>query len=118
MWSTLVLTVDNRCGPHLDRWNWIGHSLLIGLSHHDAGGLWLELEGGRHYEEFEGSLRAGHVFSTSASCVLFAGKTNLHATCEWQGGHRVVLVAYCSGQYDKASPQHKACLVELGFQLP
>ncbi|CAE7787920.1 dbo [Symbiodinium microadriaticum] len=95
MWSTLVLTVDNRCGPHLDRWNWIGHSLLIGLSHHDAGGLWLELEGGRHYEEFEGSLRAGHVFSTSASCVLFAGKTNLHATCEWQGGHRVVLVAYC-----------------------
>ena len=53
----------------------MGHSLLIGVSHHDDGGLWLEAEDGRHYEEVEGSFRAGHIFSTTASCVLFAGKT-------------------------------------------
>ena len=57
--------------------------------------------------------------------ALPAKLQNPHAVCyinscaqAWQGGSRVVLVAYCSGQIDKAFPQHKACLAELGFQLP
>ena len=48
-WSSLAVLIDNQCGPHHDRWNWRGR-LLVGLSHHDDGGLWIEAPGGEHYE--------------------------------------------------------------------
>ncbi|CAE7911822.1 unnamed protein product, partial [Symbiodinium necroappetens] len=40
-WSSLTITLDNLCQPHTDMGNWLGDSLALGLSHHDAGGLWI-----------------------------------------------------------------------------
>ncbi|CAE7891320.1 unnamed protein product [Symbiodinium microadriaticum] len=84
-WSSLAVLIDNQCGPHHDKWNWRGLSLLIGLSHHNDGGLWIEAPGGKHYEMVGEELVAGDVYPTSARGIAFLSKTQLHATCEWRG---------------------------------
>ena len=117
-WSSLAVLIDNQCAPHHDKWNWRGLSLLIGLSHHDDGGLWIEAPGGKYYEMVGEELVAGDVYHTSAHGVAFLSKTQLHATCEWSGGNRVVLLAYCIGQHDSLTAHTRACLEELGFELP
>ena len=89
-WTSLAVLIDNKCGPHHDRWNWRGLSLLIGLSHHDAGGLWIEAPGGRYFEMVGDDLVAGDIYPTSATGLAFLSKTQLHATCAWAGGNRVV----------------------------
>ena len=117
-WTSLAVLIDNKCGPHHDRWNWRGLSLLIGLSHHDAGGLWIEAPGGRYYEMVGNDLVAGDIYPTSATGLAFLSKTQLHATCDWTGGNRVVMLAYCIGQFQSLSVRTHEELAELGFELP
>ena len=117
-WSSLTLTLDNACQPHMDAGNWTGDSLAIGLSHHDAGGLWIASAEGRDFVEVGETLYAGEVFPTSAQGVLFAGKNTLHSTCPWTGGNRFMLIAYCVAGYASAPAELVQQAKELGFVLP
>ena len=117
-WSSLTLTLDNTCQPHMDAGNWTGDSLAIGLSHHDAGGLWIASADGRDFVEVGETLYAGEVFPTSAQGVLFAGKNTLHSTCPWTGGNRFMLIAYCVAGYASTPAELVQQAKELGFVLP
>ena len=50
-WSSLTLTLDDRCEPHVDRGNRNrpGRSLLIGVSNHDSGGIGIACPDGNHF---------------------------------------------------------------------
>ena len=50
-WSSLTLTLNNKCSPHVDKANRSGQSLLIGLSHHDSGKIWIANSDGNQYAE-------------------------------------------------------------------
>ena len=104
--------------PHVDRWNRDSNALLIGLTHHTEGGLWVEAEGGTCYEEFEDVLIAGHVLATSGTGVLFNSRSCLHATQTWAGGNRIVLIAYSVGRASYMSEALRDQLLELGFVPP
>ena len=46
-WTTLVLAYNNHTTPHYDKGNSEGvPSLLMGLTHHDSGEVWIEQPGG------------------------------------------------------------------------
>ena len=117
-WTSLAIGVNNHTQPHVDRWNLDANALLIGLTHHTEGGLWIEGEGGTCYEEFADVLIAGHVFATSGTGVLFNSRSCLHATQTWAGGNRIVLIAYTVGRASYMSEALRDQLLELGFVPP
>ena len=117
-WSSLTITLDNKCQPHLDAGNWTGDSLAIGLSHHDAGGLWLANPDGCDFMEVGDTLYAGEVHPTSAQGILFTGKHTRHSTCQWTGGNRIMLIAYCVSSHASAPAELLQQAKELGFVLP
>ncbi|CAE7822917.1 unnamed protein product [Symbiodinium sp. CCMP2592] len=117
-WSALTLGVDNRTLPHKDRWNSDHDSLLVGLSHHLEGGLWVERENGKHFEECDDDLRPGDVWETAGHAILFPGRTHWHSTLPWTGGNRVVLIAYAPGHIATVQSHQIAHLVDLGFVPP
>ncbi|CAE7575581.1 unnamed protein product [Symbiodinium necroappetens] len=93
-WTTLVLTYNNHTTPHYDKGNSeVVPSLLMGLTHHDSGEVWIEQPGGRHYQLVDGSMVAGELHHTSACGLLFSGAKQCHATCQWSGA-RITLIAY------------------------
>ena len=101
-WSSLTITLDNLCQPHTDMGNWSGDSLALGLSHHDAGGLWIAHPQGCDFVEVGDTLYAGEVHPTSAQGIVFPGKTAMHSTCPWTGGNRLMLIAYCVSSHASA----------------
>ena len=117
-WSSLTITLDNKCQPHMDAGNWTGDSLAIGLSHHDAGGLWIANPDGRDFVEVGETLYAGEVHPTSVQGILFSGKQTLHSTCHWTGGNRLMLIAYCVSSHANAPADLQQQAKELGFVLP
>ncbi|CAE7029996.1 unnamed protein product [Symbiodinium sp. CCMP2592] len=118
-WTSLMVSVDNNAHPHVDRHNAGTPSLLIGFGHYSEGHhLWVVQEGGRHYCEIEGRMYAGCLYQTSASGVLFSGQDHFHATCDWQGGCRAILVAYSIQNSHRLLSGTAEFLHELGFVLP
>ena len=117
-WSSITLTLDNNCSPHVDKANRPGKSLLVGLTHHESGGIWIANGEGQCFAEHGAELLAGDVLPTSARGVLFDAKSLLHSTCEWTGGNRIVLIAYCVGHFAGLSAETSAYLSSLGFVLP
>ncbi|CAE7224617.1 unnamed protein product [Symbiodinium sp. CCMP2592] len=73
-WTSLTLTLDDVCEPHLDRGNREGRSLLVGLSNHDQGGIWIANQDGDCFAEVGDTIYAGEVFQTSAKAVTFDAK--------------------------------------------
>ena len=73
-----------------------------------------------YHEAPDGSLLAGHTYPTSAAGVLFSGKDLPRATCAWQGGCRVVMIAYrFHAQAKDQLPSHATALLDkIGFLLP
>ena len=100
-WSAITIAADNRTSPHRDKWNHDGDSLLLGVSHHVDGGLWVESAGGPHYEECNDQLLAGVLMDIVSTGVLFNGRGSWHATHPWTGGSRVVLIAYVRGHAER-----------------
>ncbi|CAE7467848.1 unnamed protein product [Symbiodinium sp. CCMP2592] len=60
IWTSLALSANNTTQLHIDKGNMDAEVLLIGLSHHLQGQVWIEEMGGQCYEEFEGRLVAGN----------------------------------------------------------
>ena len=63
-WTSLSVNLNNGLEPHHDRGNAPGSSLLIGLTHHRDGGLWIEDRFGRTVVSVEGQHVRGKVFAT------------------------------------------------------
>ena len=117
-WTTLVLTYNNHTTPHYDKGNCDGvPSLLMGLTQHDSGEVWIEQPGGRHYQLVEGSMVAGELHPTSACGLLFSGAKQCHATCQWSGT-RITLIAYTIRCHDLLLKGAREFLVKLGFAPP
>ncbi|CAE7263199.1 unnamed protein product [Symbiodinium sp. CCMP2592] len=98
-WTSLTLTLDDMCEPYVDRGNREGRSLLVGLSNHDQGGIWIASQDGGGFAEVGDTIYAGDVFQTSAKAVTFDAKRCLHSTCNWTGGNRIVMIAYCVAHF-------------------
>ena len=116
-WTTLSVNLDNMTVPHYDRGNAPGGSLLLGLTHHSAGGLWICDGSGSQLLEAEGVLSRGTTYCTQASAVLFEGRDCLHSTLPWSG-NRCVIIAYTIGQYKSMEKEHQTYLETAGFRLP
>ena len=116
-WTTLSVNLDNMTVPHFDRGNAPGGSLLLGITHHSAGGLWICDGSGSQILEAEGALSRGTTYNTQASAVLFEGRDCLHSTLPWSG-NRCVIIAYTIGQYKSMEKEHQAYLETAGFRLP
>ena len=99
-WTTLSVNLDNMTVPHYDR------GLLLGLTHHSAGGLWICDGSGSQLLEAEGVLSRGTTYCTQASAVLFEGRDCLHSTLPWSGNRCVIrVVSYLkSGAHQKCAP--------------
>ena len=117
-WTSLAIGVDNLTQPHVDKWNLDANALLVGLTHHTDGGLWIAGEGGTCYEECDNTFAAGRIFSTSGTGVLFNSRSCLHATQAWTGGNRIVLIAYSVSRAAHMSAELCSQLHELGFVPP
>ena len=117
LWTTLSVNLDNMTVPHYDRGNAPGGSLLLGLTHQSAGGLWICDGSGSQLLEAEGVLSRGTTYSTHASAVLFEGRDCLHSTLPWSG-NRCVIIAYTIGQYKSMEKEHQTYLETAGFRLP
>ena len=112
-WSTLAINLDLRLPPHKDSGNYPSGSLVLGLTHHVNGGLWIE----DLQEDTQMPRRCGAVYHMDLRGLLFPAHKTMHATCDWNGTCRVVLTAFCIGQVDKLPAEQRELLHELGFLL-
>lgn len=117
-WTSLAVNFNNCTAVHRDQGNADNYSLLIGISHCNNGQLWVRCEHGADYVDAEAGMLAGHMYPTSGCAVVFNSRANLHATMPWQGGHRLIVLAYTARMYAVAKPKYGALLEDLGFVLP
>ncbi|CAE7946904.1 unnamed protein product [Symbiodinium sp. KB8] len=116
-WTSISVNMDNGMGIHLDKHNAPGRSLLVGLSHHTQGELWVKQYGGPAWLSANGIRYSGQLFPTSASAVLFDGRTSPHGTMQWTR-NRCVLVAYTVGRRAEIDPPLLQHLLDAGFVPP
>ena len=113
-WSTLAVNLDLRLPPHKDSGNYPSGSLVLSLTHHVNGGLWIEdvTEGPQRQR------RCGAVYRMDMRGLFFPAHKMMHATCDWSGTCRIVPTAFCIGQVDKLDAGQREILHELGVLLP
>ena len=116
-WTSLSVNLNNGLEPHHDRGNAPGSSLLIGLTHHRDGGLWIEDRFGGTVVSAEGQQVRGTVFATQAQAVLFAGRNRMHCSMPWKDC-RCILVAYTVRPHANMTPEQRALLDDAGFIPP
>ena len=74
-WNAISVNMDNATAVHVDGRNAAEKSLLIGLSHHRGGGLWIQDNAGTEPKEAGGVCYRGVVYPTAARAVQFDGRT-------------------------------------------
>ncbi|CAE7783375.1 unnamed protein product [Symbiodinium sp. CCMP2592] len=116
-WTSLSISVDNGTTPHVDSNNTSETSLLVGLTHHSAGHLWIQDNSGDTWMEASGVKYLGTTYATARRAVLFNSRLCLHGTLPWQGT-RCVLLAYTVGSRAGVRDDHARHLEEAGYQLP
>ena len=116
-WTSLSINKDNRTSPHQDRNNAPGQSLLLGLTHHQNGEIWIEDRCGTEViREGTATLR-GSLYRTDARAVLFDGRNTLHSTMPWRDC-RCIIVAYTVGPFQHMTADQRAHLEDAGFIPP
>ena len=118
-WNAISVNMDNATAVHVDGRNAAERSLLIGLSHHRGGGLWIQDNAGTELKEAGGVNYRGSVYPTAARAVHFDGRTRLHGNMPW-AGQRCVLIAFSvnvngNSAMDRAHTEH---LIDAEFRLP
>ncbi|CAE7868036.1 unnamed protein product [Symbiodinium necroappetens] len=116
-WTTLSIHLDDMTMPHCDRANAPGNSLLLGLTHHSGGGLWIGDGQGKHAMQIDGAMCKGTIYNTQAQAILFNARECMHGTIPWSD-NRCIIVAYTIGQHRLMSPEHREFLSETGFVVP
>ncbi|OLP79480.1 hypothetical protein AK812_SmicGene40229 [Symbiodinium microadriaticum] len=93
-WTTVVITVNNVAGLHVDKQNAPFCSLVFGLSHHCQGHMWIQSTildlGWRNRPMATDWMRA----------YLLPTFSHPHCTEASTQGDRLVLIAYVIGQYE------------------
>ncbi|CAE7936202.1 unnamed protein product, partial [Symbiodinium necroappetens] len=95
-WTTLSIHLDDMTMPHCDRANAPGNSLLLGLTHHNSGGLWIGDGQGKHAMQIDGEMCKGTIYNTQAQAILFNARESMHGTIPWSD-NRCIIVAYTIG---------------------
>ena len=117
-WTSLAITVDNTIGPHKDVQNAQEPSLLISLSHHAGGELWVFDAHGSSYEEVDGRMLPGRSIRTHMNCVLLQAASVLHCVRPTTAGTRIMLIAFTIEQHRRLKDSVRKELETLGFVLP
>ena len=89
-WGTLALNLDVRLPPHRDSGNYPSSSLLIGLTHHVDGGVWIEDAVTTSGRAGNGGARCGSVYRMEMQSLKFPAHRMVHATCGWSLTNRIV----------------------------
>ena len=117
-WTTLAVLFNYATQPHIDRCNGPSPNLVISLSLHEGGEIWIAHAQGCEYLEHQGRMVRGDRFLNLLQAVRFPAHRLLHHTCAWQHFDRVTLVAYTAERWEKLGlPMHQR-LEEMGFVLP
>ncbi|CAE7872675.1 unnamed protein product [Symbiodinium necroappetens] len=103
---------------HRDLQNGPEENLIVSLSLHDEGGLWVESPLGTVYHEIEGRLIRGEVASLQSHALLFSANKCWHAGLPWKTYDRYTLVAYTVRNWAHLREPARNLLTELGFLLP
>ncbi|CAE7501615.1 unnamed protein product [Symbiodinium sp. CCMP2592] len=117
IWSTFSLNYNVRTPPHRDQTNSKTGTLLLSLSHHDEGSVWVESYHGTDYEETQFGLLRGRPFGLAFQALIFPAHNHVHCTRGWSLTDRVTLAAYCISNRGRVSGELKATLSDLGFHL-
>ncbi|CAE7352023.1 unnamed protein product [Symbiodinium sp. CCMP2592] len=117
-WSTVALLYNLQTPVHLDAQNGPEPSLLMALSLHEGGEVWIEDETGSEYHEHLNGWLRGRRFSLQMQAVRFQAHRRPHFTCAWTGMERLVLTAYTVNKWESVAASHRAKLENLGFVLP
>ncbi|CAE7308113.1 pola1 [Symbiodinium sp. CCMP2592] len=116
-WTTLALHFNYGTPPHRDKQN-SHHNLVLALSLHDDGELWIETPEGDEAILFQGMEVWGIRYALQLHAVRFQAHQLLHYTCAWDTFDRVTLVAYTVQRWESLGDKVHTQLSELGFHLP
>ena len=119
-WTSVEVMVDVMAPPHRDARNSPTGTFLTQLSLSDRGHLWIEQEGGTHFQDIPqlDQLRPGQAYDIRGQGVLFRADSLWHATMPWTGFNRVVIAAYSVKGSEHFSTGLRQRLLNLGFGLP
>ncbi|CAE7467537.1 RER1C, partial [Symbiodinium sp. KB8] len=100
-WTTVVITVNNVAGLHVDKQNAPFCSLVFGLSHHSQGHMWIQSTRGMPWTG-PGLVQPanGYRLDVAARAYLLPTFSHPHCTEASTQGDRLVLIAYVIGQYE------------------
>ncbi|CAE6931293.1 unnamed protein product [Symbiodinium sp. CCMP2592] len=117
-WSTITVLHNYRTPVHLDRQNGPEPNLLMSLSFHEQGEIWIEGEDGREFVDCDEGMVRGERHSLNLQAIRFEAHRYRHCTCDWSGTDRVMLAAYTVNRWEHLAGHHLEQLERLGFVLP
>ena len=117
-WTTLAVLYNYATKPHIDASNGRYCNLVLSLSLHEGGELWIEDACGSAYIEHEGRLIRGTRHGILLQAVRFPAYSQLHQACSWACYDRVTLVAYTAQRWERLGPYVHHKLEGMGFLLP
>ncbi|CAE7560725.1 unnamed protein product, partial [Symbiodinium necroappetens] len=112
-WTTTTLLFNYATPPHIDIQNEAAPNLVLSLSVHDGGELWIEGEGS-DFVEHGGVMVRGCKYSLHSHAIRFEAFRLLHMTCPWQTFDRVTLVAFTVKKAERLPQWTWELLLELG----
>ena len=114
--TSIMLGRNLQGDVHIDRNN--AARAVLRISAFDKGGIWIESPGGtvkcpspNHPDVL------GEVIDFCNDRIFFSPDCR-HCQASWEGGPRIVLVAYSIRNFEKLGTEHVGRLSELGFCLP
>jgi len=116
--TSIAVNRNYQTPPHRDLQNGPEENLILSLSLHDAGGLWVETIDGSVYRDIEGKLVRGDNFALHAQALLFLAHRCWHASLPWDDRDRYTMVAYTVRNWPRLRQEACSQLEELGFYLP
>ena len=117
--TSIMLGRNLQGDVHIDKNNAVGlPNAVLKISSFDRGGIWVESPGGtakcpspNHPDAF------GEVIDFCNDRIFFSPDCR-HCQAPWEGGPRIVLVAYSIRNFEKLGADHGRRLSELGFCVP
>ena len=105
-------------GVHRDPMNSAIPAIVMGLTKHDGGDLWIEHPEGDVAMNHEGAVKRGKVYDIKRMPVVFSSCTLLHGPMPWTGTRRLILVAFTPRNVKTFSTELKSLLLSQGCVMP
>ena len=116
--SCITIREGATKGLHRDSQNACVPSIIIGLTDHERGDLWIEHPEGSISREHEGRTVRGNTYPLLPSPVVFTSNLLLHGPMPWTGRRRLILIAFTPRNVKTFSTELKSLLLSQGFTLP